>query len=108
MSDNGEKSELLEENTAQMNTGRSALGDEPATQADPVRLFGQLPGISEKLALRITKQLGVRSLEELELAAHDGRLKKLKGFGPQRVRSVKEVLAGRLNRSTRKKKKESP
>jgi len=84
-----------------LKTGRSTLRDDLAAQFDPVHLFRQLPGISEKLARRITGRLDVRSLEELELAAHDGRLKKLKGFGPQRVQAVKEVLAGRLSRSTR-------
>ena len=62
---------------------------------NPIRLFGRLPGISEKLARRITEELDVHTLEELELAAHDGRLKKLKGFGRQRVQAVKEGLAGR-------------
>jgi DNA polymerase (family 10) len=85
-----------------LNTGRSSLRDDLAAQADPVHLFRQLPGISEKLARRIAQQLDVRSLEELELAAHDGRLKKLRGFGPERVQAVKEVLAGRLNRSVRR------
>jgi len=84
-----------------LRTGHSSLHDDLVARADPVHLFRQLPGISEKLARRITKQLEVRSLEELELAAHDGRLKKLKGFGPERVRAVKEVLAGRLSPGTR-------
>jgi ERCC4-type nuclease len=65
---------------------------------DTVLLFGQLPGISEKLARRIVEDLGVRTLEQLELAAHDGSLKRVKGFGGQRVREVKEALAGRLSR----------
>jgi len=60
-----------------------------------IRLFGRLPGISGKLVRRITEELDVHTLEELELAAHDGSLKKLKGFGLQRVQAVKEGLAGR-------------
>jgi hypothetical protein len=62
-------------------------------QTDEVRLYRQLPGISEILARRISTQLGVHTLEELELAAHDGRLKKVRGFGTQRIRTVKEILA---------------
>ena len=85
-----------------LTSGRSALRDDLAAKVDPVHLFGQLPGISEKLARRITEELDVHSLEELELAAHDGRLKKIRGFGPQRVQAVKEVLAGRLSRSARR------
>jgi DNA polymerase (family 10) len=97
MGEKGESSEVLEEIAECPETGRSPPPEEPAVQVDPVHLFRQLPGISDKLARRITKGLEVRSLEELELAAHDGRLKKLKGFGPRRVRAVKEVLAGRLS-----------
>jgi hypothetical protein len=87
-----------------LKTGRSTLRDDLAAEADPVQMFRQLPGISVTLARRITRQLGVYTLEELELAAHDGRLKKIRGFGPQRVQTVKEVLAGRLSRSARSRK----
>jgi hypothetical protein len=85
-----------------LRTGRSTLRDDLSAKADPAHLFRQLPGISEKLARRILEDLDVRTLEELELAAHDGRLKQVKGFGSQRVQAVKEVLAGRLSRSARK------
>jgi hypothetical protein len=84
-----------------LETGRSTLRDDLAAEADSVQMFRQLPGISEKLARRTTRQLGAHTLEELELAAHDGRLKEVRGFGPQRVQTVKEVLAGRLSRSDR-------
>ncbi|MBN2552842.1 MAG: hypothetical protein JXB06_08725 [Spirochaetales bacterium] len=83
-------------------SGRSALRDDLAAEVDSVHLFRQLPGINEKLAGRITRELDVHTLEELELAAHDGRLKEIKGFGPQRVQAVKEILAGRLSRSARR------
>jgi hypothetical protein len=49
------------------------------------------------LARQIHEQLGVRTLEELELAAHDGRLSRL-GMGPKRLRGIREALAGRLGR----------
>lgn len=96
MRDNDEMVESVKDNAGYLESGRSSLRGDPAAQLDAVQLFRQLPGISERLARRITVQLGVSSLEELELAAHDGRLKELKGFGPERVRAVKEVLAGRL------------
>ncbi len=72
------------------------IGDAPPTGRDPAHLFCQLPGISAKLAHRILEQLDVRSLEELELAAHDGRLNEVKGFGQQRIQAIKKALAGRL------------
>ena len=101
MRNNNEMVGSVKDNTEYIESGHSSLRDDPAAQVDAVHLFRQLPGISERLARRITKQLGVFSLEELELAAHDGRLKQLKGFGPERVRAVKEVLAGRLYPSAR-------
>jgi hypothetical protein len=64
--------------------------------SDAVRLYRKLPGISELLARRISTQLDVQTLEELELAAHDGRLKKVKGFGTQRVKTIKDILASGL------------
>jgi hypothetical protein len=61
-----------------------------------------VPGLGEELAARIHRELHVDTLEELELAAHDGRLEKLPGFGARRVRGVREALAGMLGRSTRR------
>jgi hypothetical protein len=59
----------------------------------------QVPGIGQQLAKRVVKQLKISSLEDLETAAHDGRLEAVKGFGPQRVKGIQTVLAGMLSRS---------
>jgi hypothetical protein len=67
---------------------------------DPERLLTSLPGVGPQLARHIHDQLGVATLEELEQAAHDGRLSQI-GIGPKRLRGIREVLAGRLNRSRR-------
>ncbi|HXV37411.1 MAG TPA: helix-hairpin-helix domain-containing protein, partial [Myxococcota bacterium] len=64
-------------------------------------LLATLPGIGPELAARIHEELAIDSLEELELAAHDGRLEGVRGFGPRRVRAVRESLAATLGRSTR-------
>jgi hypothetical protein len=64
-------------------------------------LLSTLPGIGPELAARIHEDLAIDSLEELELAAHDGRLEGVRGFGPRRVRAVRESLAATLGRSTR-------
>jgi hypothetical protein len=53
------------------------------------------------LAQRIHVKLGLETLEELEAAAHDGRLERLPGFGPRRARAVREVLASRLSLSAK-------
>jgi hypothetical protein len=56
-----------------------------------------LPGIGRHLARHIHEQLGIRTLEEIEQAAHDGRLSQL-GVGPKRLRGIRDALAGRLGR----------
>jgi hypothetical protein len=45
----------------------------------------------------IRDHLGISTLEDLERAAHDGRLTKL-GVGPKRLRGLIDALAGRLGR----------
>jgi hypothetical protein len=60
-----------------------------------------VPGIGTELAARIHTELGVETLEELEQAAHDGRLERVPGFGPRRVRAVRELLSSMLRRSSR-------
>lgn len=65
----------------------------------PEDVFTTLPGIGEELAQRLHERLGVETLEELELAAHDGRLQRVPGFGPRRTRALRDLLAARLSRS---------
>jgi len=67
----------------------------------PERLLATVPGLGPELARRIHDELSVDSLEELELAAHDGRLEQVRGFGPRRTRAVREGLASILGRSAR-------
>jgi len=63
---------------------------------DPIWLFSQIPGIGEDLAERIVDNLDLDSLEGLEMAAHDGRLANVPGFGPKRLEAVQSSLAERL------------
>lgn len=60
------------------------------------------------MARRIAKELDVSSLEELEQAAHDGRLEELEGFGPKRARSVRVSLAGMLSTAARRRRRRAP
>jgi hypothetical protein len=64
---------------------------------DAERLLRSLPGVGPRLARQIHEQLGITTLEELERAAHDGRLSRL-GVGPKRLRGIREALAGRFGR----------
>ncbi|MFO7915453.1 MAG: helix-hairpin-helix domain-containing protein [Candidatus Krumholzibacteriales bacterium] len=83
-------------------TGRTGLRNRLEGEADPVSLFAEVPGIGKKMASRIAEELDISSLEELEQAAHDGRLEEVKGFGERRVKGVKSALAGILSRSARR------
>jgi hypothetical protein len=85
-----------------VHTGRLRLLDRLEGEISPEDLFTTVPGIGEELAQRIHAELHVDTLEELELAAHDGRLARVPGFGERRVRAVRDTLAGMLGRSTRR------
>lgn len=79
-----------------LDSGRSRLLDDLRAKVDPVELFTEVPGIGPELARRIGGELGVSSLEELERAAHDGRLESVDGVGADRSRAVRDHLAARL------------
>lgn len=64
----------------------------------PVDLFTTVAGIGPELARRIHEHLGIHDLVELSACAVDGRLARVPGMGPARVRAVRESLAGRLRR----------
>lgn len=83
-------------------TLRLGLLDRLEGQVSPEDLFATVPGIGEELAERIHHALGVETLEELEAAAHDGRLERVPGIGPRRARGVRDTLAVMLSRSGRR------
>jgi hypothetical protein len=83
-------------------TGRSSLLERLRSRAAPENLFATVPGIGKKLAVLIHERLGIETLEELEVAAHDGRLSEIRGFGPRRLRGISEALAGRLGWRSRR------
>ncbi len=67
---------------------------------DPERVLLSVPGVGPRLARQLHDDLGVSTLEGLEMAAHDGRLARV-GVGPKRLRGIIDALAGRLTRSRR-------
>jgi hypothetical protein len=81
-----------------LQTGRARALERLRGEVSPVEMFADLPGIGDELAHRIHGELGIDTLEELERAAHDGRLAALEGFGAKRVRAIREVLAARMSR----------
>ena len=80
-------------------TGRSSLLERLQGRASSEAVLRQVPGIGAELAARVVAQLDIGTLEELEQAAHDGRLEAVEGFGARRVEAVQAILAGRLSRT---------
>lgn len=77
-------------------TGRLATLERLRGESDPAALLASVPGIGHTFARRIHDRLGIESLEELELAAHDGRLASLDGIGSKRLAGIRDALATRL------------
>ncbi|MCB0550160.1 MAG: hypothetical protein KDD19_21505 [Phaeodactylibacter sp.] len=78
-------------------TGRCRMLETLQGAVAPEDLFDEIPGIGPELAERIVRELDIKTLEELEQAAHDGRLEQVEGFGPGRVEAVRMSLAGLLS-----------
>jgi hypothetical protein len=79
-------------------SGRLPMLERLRGESDPVEVLASVPGIGKRLAERLHADLGVDTLEELEAAAHDGRLKGISGFGEKRIAGIRDSLAGRLGR----------
>lgn len=78
--------------------GRLPMLDRLRGAADPLTLLGSVPGIGRRFAERLHDQLGISTLEDLETAAHDGRLATIAGFGDKRLSGIRDSLAHRLGR----------
>jgi DNA polymerase (family 10) len=81
--------------------GRLPMLERLRGDSDPIALLMTVPGIGRRTAERLHHDLEIESLEELEAAAHDGRLARLSGFGPKRLAGVRASLAQRLSRVRR-------
>ena len=79
-------------------TGRWGFLERLKGAADPDVLFASVPSIGPTLARQVHERLHIDSLEALEIAAHDGRLREVPGFGARRVAIVRAALADLLAR----------
>jgi putative hydrolase len=77
--------------------GRLAMLDRVRGEGDPVKVLASVPGIGPVLADRLHHDLGIETLEELEAAAHEGRLRRA-GIGHKRLEGIRDSLAQRLGR----------
>ena len=84
--------------TEMIHTGRWAQLERLRGTTSPEKLFRTVPGIGPQLAARLHDQLHIDTLEALELAACDGRLKQVAGFGERRINMIKAILKERLDR----------
>jgi DNA polymerase (family X) len=79
-------------------TGRLPMLDRLRGESDPIALLRTVPGIGRVLAEKLHNELGIETLEELEIAANDGRLEKMAGLGTKRIAGIRDSLATRLGR----------
>ena len=78
--------------------GKLAMLERLRGEHDPLVLLRSVPGIGKVTAWKLYEELGIESLQELETAAHDGRLEGFSGMGAKRIAGVRDTLAQRLGR----------
>jgi len=88
--------------TRYVRNGRSDVLDRLQGEVSAQKLFLKVPGIGDELAERVADQLDINTLEELEQAAHDGRLAEVEGFGSKRIQNIRSSLAGMLSPAARR------
>ena len=81
--------------------GKLAMLDRLRGEHEPIALLTSVPGIGKVLAWKLHDDLGLESLEDLEAAAHDGRLESIAGLGAKRLAGIRDSLAHRLGRIRR-------
>jgi len=80
-------------------TGHWSRLDRVRGAAGPEAVFRTIPGVGPQLALRLHDELGVDTLEALEVAAHDGRLERLPNIGERRAAAIRGALTALLDRT---------
>ena len=78
--------------------GKLGMLERLRSGSDPLHLLTTVPGIGDVLAANLHDNLGIETLEELETAAHDGRLEALSTIGAKRLAGIRDTLAHRLGR----------
>ena len=78
--------------------GKLPMLDRLRGETEPESLLATIPGIGKKLAARLHQDLEIDTLEELESAAHDGRLRLAGGIGEKRLAGLIACLTERLGR----------
>ncbi len=85
-----------------IDTGHSAYHQELLQEFPPTILdLMKLQGVGPKTVARLYAALGIRTLEDLEAAAKDGRIRSLKGMGPRKEELILKALDERRRHSGR-------
>jgi Holliday junction resolvasome RuvABC DNA-binding subunit len=84
-----------------LTSGRWAQLERLRGAADPETLLRTIPGVGPSLAHRLHDELGVDTLEGLEVLARAGRLETLPGVGPRRAAAIGAALTAMLDRRRR-------
>ncbi len=79
-------------------SGRWSKLDRLRGSADPTAILRSIPGIGPRLAELLHDELHIDSLEQLECAAHDGRLAAVRGIGERRLSAIRASLESVLGR----------
>jgi DNA polymerase (family 10) len=80
-------------------TGRMPLQERLTRSQSPFGELSSVPGIGPALAQRLHEKLEIATLEDLEVAAYDGRLERVAGIGPRRLEGIRLALTARLGRT---------
>lgn len=78
--------------------GKLAMLERLRGESDPIAVLTSVPGVGDVLATKLHDDLGIETLEELEMAAHDGRLETIVDIGAKRLAGIRDCLAHRLSR----------
>ena len=78
--------------------GRLPMLDRMRRKLEPAAILRTVPGIGHVTSNRLSDELGIKTLEDLEVAAHDGRLANIMGLPLKTIQGVIDSLAGRLAR----------
>jgi len=79
-------------------TGQLPILERLRGESTSQKVLMTVPGIGPTLAEKLHDELGIDSLEDLEAAAYDGRLRLVAGLGEKRIAGIRDVLARRLGR----------
>lgn len=85
-----------------LETGSCSLLEELRESLPPgVLELMQLEGVGPKTALRLNRELGITSIDQLEAAAREGRLRGVRGFGAKTEENILKAIEEHRSRQER-------